>query len=380
METTPKISGRFTKKIRRILPSLLIIAGLVSVILVLSVFVGKKGEAVKAQNEAKLKKERPPVNVVALDLVPVPIRDRINLPGTTLPWVKLQVLAEIAGKITVKKVEEGHSLKRGAPLVAIDDRDYRNAYQSAKASFSLAKADLDRLDKLYQKQAIPQSRLDDAIARVKSTKANMNNAALALERTVIQAPIDGVVNCLLVEKGQYLNVGDPIAEILQMNRIKVRVGIPESDVDAVRRLDTFRIRIDALGGKTFQAKKYYLSKTADLMARLYNLDLELNNPEGEILPDMFVRVEIVKREIPDGIAVPIYSIITRDDAHIVYVVIGNAARQRKVSLGLLEGWQVEVKDGLVAGDQVIVVGHRSVNDGDPVKVVRTVTDVQEIIQ
>jgi RND family efflux transporter MFP subunit len=380
METKPIQSRRFAGKIRQSLPAFLVVAGLVGIILVLSVFVGKKGEAIKAQNEAKLKKERPPVNVVALDLVPMPIRDRINLPGTTLPWVQLQVLAEITGKITEKTVEEGRAVKKGATLVAIDDRDYRNAYQSAKASHNLAQADLDRLNKLYQKQAIPQSRLDDAIARVKNTRANMNNAALALERTAIQAPIDGVVNRLLVEKGQYLNVGDPIAEILQMTRIKVRVGIPESDVDAVRRLDAFKVRIDALGGKTFQAKKYYLSKTADAMARLYNLDLALDNHRGEILPDMFVRVEIVKREIPDGIAVPIYSIITRDDAHIVYVVKDNMAHLRNVTLGLLEGWQVEIKDGLRAGDQVIVVGHRSVNDGDMVKVVRTVADIQEIIQ
>ena len=362
------------------MPSLLVIAILVGIILVLSIVVGKKGEAVKAQNQAKLKKERPPVNVVALDLVPMPIRDRINLPGTTLPWVRLQVLAEITGKITTKVVEEGHSVKKGTTLVAIDDRDYRNAFQSAKASYNLAQADLDRLNKLYQKQAIPQSRLDDAIARVKNTKANMNNAALALERTVIQAPIEGVVNSLLVEKGQYLNVGDPIAEILQMRRIKVRVGIPESDVDAVRRLDAFNVRIDALGGKFFQAKKYYLSKTADTMARLYNLDLELDNSKGEILPDMFARVEIVKREIPDGIAIPIYSIITREDSHIVYVVKDNLARLRNVTLGLLEGWQVEIKNGLRAGDQVIVVGHRSVNDGDRVNVVRTVADMQEIIR
>jgi RND family efflux transporter MFP subunit len=356
------------------------VACLVTIILVLSVVIGQKSEAVKANNKAKLKKERPPVNVVTLELVPVPIRDRINLPGVTAPWVQLQVLAEITGKITVKAVEEGRVVAKGATLVAIDDRDYRNAHEAAKASYSLARADLKRLQKLYQKQAIPQSRLDDAVARVKNTKANMDNAALSLERTVIQAPIGGVVNRLLVEKGQYVNVGDPIAEILQIDRIKVRVGIPESDVDAVRRLDTFKVRIDALEKRTFQARKYYLSKTADAMARLYNLDLELNNARGAILPDMFARVEIVKREIPDGIAVPIYSIITRENTHIIYVVKGGTAHQCNVTLGLIEGWQVEITDGLQIGDRVIVVGHRSVNNGDAVKVVRTVTDIQDIIQ
>jgi RND family efflux transporter MFP subunit len=364
---------------RRLLPTLLLVL-LLAVIAILFVWIKSESEQIKAQNLAKLKKGRPDVNVVALKLVPMPIRDRINLPGVTQAWVELQLVAEVSGKVTEKVVLEGMPVTKGHIVAKIDSRDYKNAFQSAKASYELAVADLKRLQKLYREKVTPQSQLDNAMAQVQNTKAAMENSALDLERCTIKAPFSGVVNRVFIETGQYLDVAKPVAEILQLNRIKVRVGIPESDVDAVRRIKEFSVKIDALDGKTFPAKKHFLSRTADPMARLYNLDLVIDNVQGEILPDMFARVEIVKKEVLDGISIPLFSVISRNDEHLVYVLNSDRARQRKVSLGVLDGWRVEVKQGLNPGDQVIVVGHRSVNDGDKVNVVRTTENPKDILK
>lgn len=376
---TPQTNKRRIWRFRRLLPAILIVFLLVAIGL-LFVRIHTKAGIIKEQNQTSIKKDRPVPNVVTLDLIPATIRDQIDLPGVTEPWVELQIMAEVAGKVTAKMVKEGAAVRKGDLLASIDYRDYQNAHRSAKASYELAVSDLKRLEKLHQRKVTPQSQLDSAVARVATTRAAMNNAATALERCSIKAPFSGVVNRIFVEEGQYLGVGDPITEILQMDRLKVRVGIPESDVDAVRRVDRYKVRIEALGGRSFQARKYFLSKTADPMARLYNLDLELDNAGGEILPDMFARVEIIKQEIPQGISIPLYSVINRNDDHIVYVVEGSQAIARSVTLGLLDGWQVEVRDGLKPGEQVIVVGHRSVNDGQPVNVVRNVNSPGEIIQ
>ncbi len=368
------------KKIfRRLLPALLLVS-LLAVIAILFVRIKSESEQIKAQNLAKLKKGRPEVNVIALKLVPMPIRDRINLPGVTEAWVELQLVAEVSGRVTEKVVLEGMPVTKGDIVAKIDSRDYKNAFQSAKASYELAVADLKRLQKLYREKVTPQSQLDNAMAQVQNTKAAMGNAALDLERCAIKAPFSGVVNRVFIETGQYLEVAKPVAEILQLNRIKVRVGIPESDVDAVRRIKKFSVKIDALDGKTFPAKKHFLSRTADPMARLYNLDLVIDNVQGEILPDMFARVEIVKKEVLDGISIPLFSVISRNDEHLVYVVNSDRAHQRKVLLGVLDGWRVEVKQGLDPGDQVIVVGHRSVNDGDKVNVVRVTENPENILE
>jgi len=206
----------------------------------------------------------------------------------------------------------------------------------------------------------------------------MENAALDLERCVIRAPISGSVNQVFIDKGQYLNPSSKIVEIIQTDRIKVKVGIPESDVNALRSVEDFDVKIDALDGKVFAAKKYYLSKTADPQGRLYNLDLVINNDSGAILPDMFTRVEIVKREKRETLSIPLYSAISLNNENIVYVVKDETVSSRKVEFGMQEGWMIEIVEGLEKGERVVIVGQRSVSNGQKVKVVQTVTDLKEL--
>jgi len=320
------------------------------------------------------------VNVVTLELAPAPIRDRINLPGITQPWVKLDVLTEVSGKVAKKAVEEGNSVRKGDVIAVFDSRDYQNAYNSLKALYQAASATLTRLEKLHEGQLATRSQLDDARAQAENYRASMDTAELNLERCTLRAPISGLINRLYIDNGQFLNHADKVAEILQIGQIKVRVGIPESDVDAVRNLEDFNIKIDALNGKIFSAKKYFLSRTADTEARLYNLDLAVDNAGGEILPDMFARVEIVKKEVPEGLSLPLYSIITRNNETIVYVCKDNKSYSRKIVTGLQEGWRVEITQGLDAGEQVIVVGQRSVNDDQTVNVVRRLKSIEELVK
>jgi len=76
-----------------------------------------------------------------------------------------------------------------------------------------------------------------------------------------------MINNLYFEKGQYMNITDPVAEVLQMDRVKVIVGIPESDVNAVSEVEEVVVKFDALDGKVFHAEKYFLSRASDPLAR-----------------------------------------------------------------------------------------------------------------
>jgi RND family efflux transporter MFP subunit len=337
-------------------------------------------EALQEEKAAAMNQKQPDINVVSLALKPSPIRDRISLPASVMPWVNLTVLTEVRGKVTTLSVREGQRVRKGDVIAHLDQRDYENNLRSTKASLAAAKANLKRLKELQRDRLSTRSQLDDAVAQVESLQAAMDTAALNLERCAITAPMDGIINQRHIEKGQYLNVADPVVEILQIDRVKIIVGIPESDVEAVRRLDRFEVTIDALDGRKVTAKKHFLSRTADSQARVYPLELALENRDHEILPDMFARVEIVKKEVPDSLAVPLYAIISRNDQHLVYVVEDNTAQVREIDLGIQEGWRIQAKAGLKAGDQVIVVGQRSVNDGTAVKVVRTIGDIEELNQ
>ena len=378
----PEPSRGKKRWIERIWGALPYIFLIVLVVVIANLFqrIQTKKERIAAEKSAGLVQEQIAVNVVTLDIAPSPIRDRINLPGVTAPWIQLKIMSEVKGKVIKKSVKEGEHIKKGDIIARIDDRDFKNNFLSIRSSYNAAQASLKRIEKLQKIGSSTQARLDEIIARVENLKASMANNALDLERCIIRSPLNGVINRLYIEEGQYLKSADKVAEIIQFERIKVKVGIPESDVDAVRHLNDFEVKIDALGGKTFRAKKHFLSNTADSMARLYNLNLVIENVTKEILPDMFARVEIVKKEILNGISVPIYAVINRSKEKIVYIVNDQNVHARKVELGLLDGWRVQIISGLKKGDRVIVVGQRNVNPGQEVKIVRSIKDMEDLMK
>jgi RND family efflux transporter MFP subunit len=169
-----------------------------------------------------------------------------------------------------------------------------------------------------------------------------------------------------------------VAEIIKTDIVRLNVGIPESDVNAIKTIEDFKLTIDALGGKTFDAKKYFLSRTTGNLARLYNLELSIDNKQGEILPDMFARVDIVKQTFDSALIVPLYSLITLNDQNIVYVEDNGVARQKTVSTGIQEGWMIQFTEGLARNDKVIIVGHRSVSDGQEINVIKQIRDIKEL--
>ncbi|MCG8615282.1 MAG: efflux RND transporter periplasmic adaptor subunit, partial [Desulfobacterales bacterium] len=205
-------------------------------------------------------------------------------------------------------------------------------------------------------------------------------AKLNLERCTIRSPMDGIVDRTFIEYGNFLDAGDPVVSILEMDRLKVEVGIPESDVAAVRRLSEFDLRFDALDGRQVTGNYHYLYKTSDSLARLYNLEIRVDNPDYQILPDMFARVTIIKNRDPEGLAVPIYSLVTRKKETGVFVETDGRVSFKPVETGFQDGWKILVAQGLSAGDNVVVVGHRIVEDGEQVNVTRTISDMEELHQ
>lgn len=334
----------------------------------------------EAQRLEELKKSQPPINVVVQVLKPEPIRDSVNLPAQVEPWEALTVLAEVPGKVAHVPLAQGVRVSKGDVIAVLDRRDYDNALQSARAAYQLAQTSLERATRLTQQEITPAVSLDEARANAMALEAALKQAELNLERTVITAPLSGVLNRLDAKEGMYLASKDSVALILQTDPVKVAVGIPESDVAAARSIGQFTLHVDALGGRAFQGRRHFLSQAPETLAHLYRLEIAVSNPTGELLPGMFAKVDVVKKTLPNAISVPLYSIITRGEDKFVYLEKDGMVHRRDVKTGVLEGWRVEVTEGLMAGDRIIVVGHRNVSEGQAVNVIRTVTDPVELMK
>ncbi len=138
------------------------------------------------------------------------------------------------------------------------------------------------------------------------------------------------------------------------------------------------IQIQALENRKISAKKHFLSPSPETVARLYNLELEIDNAAADILSGMFIRADIVKAVARDVLTVPFYSVISRNDEQFVFVEEEGEARKRVVSLGIMEKWMVQVTAGLQPGDRVLVEGHRDVENGQKINVIQNISREKDL--
>jgi len=371
------IQQKRPRKLSRFLP-LLVLLILIVLALGLGSRVNNEKSRLLEEKSNAVVQERPPVNVVVQEMAPALLRDRLNLPGMVEPWESLNILAEVRGMVEEVLVEEGDHVKQGDLIARLDTSDYENTINSTRASYNLALTNLKRFSGLHEQEIIAQAEYDSIKAEVASLEAHLAIAEMQLKRCYIRSSISGIVNVLPAQNGLYLAVGDPVATVLDIDRVKVIVGIPETDVDAVRKIDRFEVMIEALHEKKISGSKNFLAVAPESQAQVYRLELEVGNKSGEILPGMFARVEIIKNEFPEALTIPLYAVISRDNKHFVFLEEGNVAKLQEVSLGILDGWQIQITEGLAPGQRVIVVGQRSVDADQELNVVKKVTHPAEI--
>ncbi|MBF0242016.1 MAG: efflux RND transporter periplasmic adaptor subunit [Desulfamplus sp.] len=354
-----------------------ILLGMIVLIMVLFGTIKDKMKSIETEKASALIKDKPLINTVIMPLKLRTITESMNLPGSIEPWTDLTLKSEIHGSIVEILVKEGDEVKSGEVIARVQTDDYKIALSRAEANYKLAVAELNRDKVVYSKGIVSQAQIEAKQTNVALASTEVANARLMLNRCVINSPISGVITKLDAKKGLLLSVGDPVCQIVQMDRVKAVVGIPESDMPAVATINHVELNIKALNDLKVTGEKYFLSPISDTLSRIYRLELALENQDRKILPGMFIRANIIKQEVKKSVAIPFYSVISRGDEQFVFIEENGVAIKKEVSLGIMQGWLVEIKEGLEAGQNLIVEGHRDIEDGQAIKVVHTVTELEE---
>jgi RND family efflux transporter MFP subunit len=356
-----------------------IIIGVVLVFIVFMVMaINSKKSKLEVEKTAAMKQEAAIANVTTLTVNAARLSDKIDLPAEVEPWEDVWVKAEVPGQVVRVIAREGQRIIEGEIIVELDDRDYRSRLDRIQANLQLAKANHGRMVELEKQHIIATSQLEETEARLKDMETQAQEAELALRRTHVLAPISCVLNKIKAKRGDFIGVGDPVAQIIQIDRIKVKVGVPESDVAAIFDLQQAEVVFEALNKRRVTGQKVFLSRQPDSLSRLYDLELSLANPDGDILPGMFARVELVKNVYDNALAVPLFSVITDKNECFVYIEKDGKAERRDVKMGTLVGLFVHITSGLQPGDKVIVAGQRQINEGQSLVVIKNFTNLEEL--
>ena len=374
-----KVKIKLLRFIWSVIPWLMV-ALIVAFIVTIGSQIKEKKAYLEEGKKAAIKKKVPAVRVITLTLTPRRFVDKINLPAQIEPYEEVWVKAEVPGQVIEVLVKEGQQVNKGQILMKLDDRDFRTRLARVEANHELAKLNHERMNTLVKKRIAAPNKLDEIEAQLKDLTAQRNEAKLALSRTSITAPLSSFLNEITAKMGDYIGVGDPVAQILEIDTVKVTVGVPESDVAAIFDLNEADVIIEALGKRRVKGKKIFLSRKPRTLSRLFDLELSVPNPDGRILSGMFARVELVKHVFKNALVLPLYAIIAQEGMHFVFIEKNGHAEKRRVTLGTLVGSHVHITSGIKDGEKVIVVGHRILDNGQAVEIIKNVSNPNEILK
>jgi len=304
--------------------------------------------------------------------------DYLVLPGTVEAWEDIDLGAKAGGTVDVVPVEEGDRVASGAVVVRLDTASLTARRDQAKAQLDQAEKHYERTQRLVRQGVEQAAVLDDATAQRDVAKAALEVTQVDLDNATLRAPIGGVVDRIHVDEGEYVHMGDPVAKIVQTDRVKIVVNVPEKDIRHFKVGQTAGIFRDEVNlNDMLPGKIQFAALTAHPLSRTFPLHVEAANADGRLRPGMIVRVGLIRRQVADAIAVPLFAVVDRGDRKVVFVEEAGRAVQREIAIGIFERDRVQVLRGLRAGDRLICVGHRDLVDGEAVRVVERPTDGQE---
>ena len=302
-----------------------------------------------------------PVSVTVV--APVSIRDVVFLPGETEAYEDVKVAANAAGRVEWIGPREGQTVQKGALLAKIDVSAHKAALEHAKAAYNLASDLYERRRRLYANKIIAREELEQSETQLKLALTDLDQIKVRYDHGFPKSPIAGIVNHLYVDVGEYADIGKPIADIVNIDRIKINVRVPELDVRYVKKGQKTPIKIDAFAERPLIGTVDFVSFKADPATKTFLVRSVIDNPAHDIRPGMIGRVAFVRRMIPDAVAAPLFAIVDKGGERIVFVENEGVAESRVISIGVIEGDRVEITSGLDIGDHLIVKGQTEVEDG-----------------
>lgn len=315
------------------------------------------------------------VNVEVVELVPRPFTERIRVTGTVEANRDVQVAAEESGTIREVLAGEGSRVRAGEPIAKIDDRILRAQLEQMEAQAEVARETWERNRQLYEREkAISELQFVETRARAREAEASARVLRERLERTVIRAPFDGVLESRSVEVGSMVSPGTPVARVVQLDPVKVTGGVPERYSPDVSHGAPVSVSFDVLEGQRFEGRLSYVGSVIDPDSRTFRVELTVPNAAAAIKPEMVADIVLARRELPDAIVLPQEALVRAEEGFVAYTVEEDeegvpVARARPVELGPAQRNVAVVESGLEPGDRVVIVGQARLADGDRVDVV-----------
>jgi membrane fusion protein (multidrug efflux system) len=309
----------------------------------------------------------PPMRVNGIVIQPQSFANNLSVTGSIEANEQIEVRSEISGLVRSISFEEGSTVTKGQVLLKIDDSELRAQLAQTQTKQSLASENERRANLLLKKEAISREEYDVARADLKSAQAQTQLIQAQLAKTTIRAPFSGRIGLRSISVGGYLSPQTVVANLVNLNPVKVTFSIPEkySNQVKVNTPVTFTI---AGSDKKFAANVYAIEPGIETATRTLQLRARAENPDGSLLPGSFANIELPLSVNNKALLVPSEAIVPVQNGKKVFISQNGKAKEAKVETGARTEKDVLITSGLTAGDTVLTTGIMTLKEGSPVKV------------
>lgn len=281
--------------------------------------------------------------------------DAITATGQIEAIQAIELRPEVDGRLVEILVREGAEVAKGTPLFKVDDGELKAQVARAEADLDLAEQALARTRQLLSDKAAAPADVERAEATARSARAQYELLKLRLDRTVVRAPFAGVVGQRLASLGDYVTTNTRLITLQTVNPQRAAFQVPERYAERLRVGQRILFRVAALQGRDYTGVVDFVDPRVQLPGRTITVKALVQNPRRELQAGMFAEVRLETDRRPNATVVPEDAILPSQAGSVVWIVTGDQASRRPVTLGVRTPGFVEVS-GVEPGELVVVGG------------------------
>ena len=283
------------------------------------------------------------------------LENTIYASGTILANEEVELKPEIAGKIVQLLLNEGAQVTKGQLLVKINDADFQAELKKLQLEYELANTQLKRQQELLKINGISQSDFDIAQNSVNTIKADMELVQSQIAKTEIRAPFNGIIGLKNVSEGSYISVGTSIANVLQIDPVKIDFSVSEKYAAFIQKGVKVVFNIDGIK-EDINGEVYAIEPKIDMNTRTIQVRAICPNKKTTILPGAFAKIQVLLKNIDDAIMIPSEAVIPELRGKKVYQIKNGKAKFVMIETGVRTSDKVQVLTGLQVGDTIVTRG------------------------
>ncbi len=308
------------------------------------------------------------IRVQTWTVTPITLNDILTLPGATEALHDVTVAAERSGKVEWMGPKRGDEVAANESIARIDLDNAHADLSKAKAAYKLAKEMAERRSELLEQKVLSKEELDKANTELSAARSQLTQARKAFAQGNVTSPVPGIINDLFVDPGEWVNMGQPVAEVVNISTILINVNVPELDVRYLEKGQQVHVSVDAYPDDAWNGVVDFVAFKADETTKTFRVRIVVDNADMRIRPGMLARVSMSRQVIDNAVTAPLHAIIDKGGEKLLFVAENEIAKARTVTFGVISGSRIQILSGLRLGDALIVSGQTEVEEGVAVKV------------